>query len=69
MKAATFGAWQTLCANAGKEAPTWTKYSKAFGVADESQVSATKESLKKEADIAMENVENIVKKVKKHGRR
>ena len=62
---AAFNAWLQLSAQAGKKAPSWRKYAKALGLIDEAPVS--KEELKREADRAMEKVNDIIKKAQAAG--
>ena len=60
--AASFNAWQMLSSQV-KEPVSWRKYIKGLGLLEE--VQSTKEELKREADQAMRNVENILAKARK----
>lgn len=61
MIAASFTAWQMLAAQ-GMCKDNWRKYLKKLNLIEE--VKVTEEQLKREADQALENVQNIIKKAK-----
>lgn len=62
--AASFGSWQLLRAKIEK-LPPWRRYIKQLGLSDEPPV--TKEELKREADQAMRNAEDIIARAKAAG--
>lgn len=64
LRSAAFISWNLLSIHAGDKAPSWIKYLKDLGIhEDEDQIS--KEDLKREADQAMEKVNNIIARAKK----